>query len=177
MGLRGPRLAILFDDADTKAAARAIAHDVGEVMTEETIRATPRAQDTPPGQHLADRITQTKVRLTGRNTYTSGAETDDEKAPYVEWDTSPHWIHPKDPDGVLVFKGRGGVTVFARSVFHPGTQGHHMFAQGAAAGDRALPRIAAWHMQGIEARVQRRVRAAGSAYSMRQSTFGRWRIG
>lgn len=176
MGLRGPRLALLFDDDDTRGAARDIVRDAGRVMTEETVRATPRAKDTPPGDHLADQIVQSRVRLTGRNTYTSGAQTDVEYAPHVEYDTSPHWIRPRDPDGVLVFPGRGGVTVFARAVWHPGTQGHHMFAQGAAAADRALPRIAAWHLQQLEARVQRRVKAGASPYSMRSSSFGRFRL-
>lgn len=34
--------------------------------------------------------------------------------------TRPHWIDPKRPGGVLAFE-KDGATVFARSVWHPGS--------------------------------------------------------
>mgnify|MGYP001434200364 CR=1 FL=1 len=42
-------------------------------------------------------------------------------AAYVEFDTKPHVIKPKNPDGVLAFRV-GGKMVFAKSVNHPGTK-------------------------------------------------------
>lgn len=42
-------------------------------------------------------------------------------AAYVEFDTRPHEIKPKNPNGVLVFQVNGK-TVYARKVHHPGTR-------------------------------------------------------
>ena len=41
---------------------------------------------------------------------------------FLEQDTKPHIILPKDRDGVLVFE-KGGEIVFTKRVFHPGTKG------------------------------------------------------
>lgn len=57
--------------------------------------------------------------------------TNDPVAPYVEWDTRPHIIVPKDPEGMLVFETAQG-TVFAKLVHHPGTTGAHMMATAIA---------------------------------------------
>lgn len=49
-------------------------------------------------------------------------------AEYVELGTRPHIIRPVNKQA-LKFK-IGGKTIFAKSVNHPGTQGHHMFLKG-----------------------------------------------
>jgi hypothetical protein len=55
--------------------------------------------------------------------------TDDPVAPYVEWDTQPHLIVPKDQlTGVLRYWDTSGNIVFAQVVHHPGTKGAHMMA-------------------------------------------------
>lgn len=167
MGYRGPRLELLFDPDDAQRTAREIAKEMGQVMTDETRRIMPRDPNTPPGQHIADHIYQSPVRKRGR-LYTTGAQTDDERAVYVEYDTRPHWIHPKKPGGTLAFPGSGAKTVFAKVVYHPGTRGQHVFLRGAAHADALLPRIAAWHTQAMVARIESRMRRAGS-----RSTYGR----
>ncbi len=65
----------------------------------------------------------------GPDGYTSGAATDKDYAPFVEWDTVPHVIEPRDVRA-LHFNSRQG-EVFAARVRHPGTQGVH-FMSGAA---------------------------------------------
>lgn len=52
----------------------------------------------------------------------------DPVAPHVEWDTAPHLIVPKDPNGMLRYWDRFGNLVFAKVVHHPGTRGKHMMA-------------------------------------------------
>lgn len=49
-------------------------------------------------------------------------------AEYVELGTVPHIIRPVNAKA-LKFK-IGGVTIFAKEVHHPGTEGHHMFLKG-----------------------------------------------
>lgn len=74
--------------------------------------------------------------------------TDDPVAPHVEWPTRPHLIRPSltrapasvletgrarrpggDPAAALRFIGSNGRVVFAREVWHPGTQGQHMMRE------------------------------------------------
>jgi hypothetical protein len=68
-------------------------------------------------------------------------------APFVEWDTKPHDIRPKNGRflsfqlGGKLMRGTarkvrgvaigGGEWVFTRLVHHPGTKGQHMFERGA----------------------------------------------
>lgn len=68
--------------------------------------------------------------------------TDDEIAPYVEWDTAPHIIEPRRPGGTLSWRDREGNRHFAKRVHHPGTTGAHMFAIGAAITELELGEIA-----------------------------------
>lgn len=56
------------------------------------------------------------------------AFTDDEVAIFVEEDTRPHRIEPRNAS-VLAWMGAGGMQ-FAAGVNHPGTKGQHMFAIG-----------------------------------------------
>ena len=63
------------------------------------------------------------------NGYRSSAQTDLDYAPFVEWDTVPHIIEPRDVTA-LHFNSASGEH-FARRVHHPGTQGVH-FMSGAA---------------------------------------------
>lgn len=69
--------------------------------------------------------------------------TEDEVFPFIEWDTPPHTIRPKDPDGWLSWRDRRtGERIFAKEVRHPGTKGQHSFAIGAAKTEAELERIA-----------------------------------
>lgn len=80
--------------------------------------------------------------------------TEDPVAPHVEWPTRPHLIRPRadrraasvlatgkprrsggDPQAALAWLGPGGVTIFAREVHHPGTQGSHMMRDALAETD------------------------------------------
>lgn len=59
--------------------------------------------------------------------YIGQVKTDDPIAPFVENDTRPHIIRPKNPNGFLRFRlWPSGQLVFAKMVRHPGTTGHHM---------------------------------------------------
>jgi hypothetical protein len=70
-----------------------------------------------------------------------GAEwyTEIDYAPYVEHGTGlwgpehrKYLILPKTPGGTLHWVGADGADVFAKSVMHPGSEGHHMLAESAA---------------------------------------------
>lgn len=74
---------------------------------------------------------------------------------YVEFDTPPHKIRPRDPNGRLRFQSRDafvgkdgklyppGTWVSVEEVNHPGTQGQHMFTLGALAAEQFLPEYGA----------------------------------
>lgn len=89
---------------------------------------------------------------TGIKRFSANEMNDDPVFEFVEWSTKPHWIRPRkdrgaasvlatgkarksgrDPAASLAWMGPGGRLVFAREVFHPGTQGVHMTRDGLAA--------------------------------------------
>lgn len=77
-------------------------------------------------------------------------KSDDPVMPHIEWDTRPHVIRARKPDGWLRFPS-GPVFRFARRVFHPGTDGQHMMrdsgaemeTEWVAIAERELERMAA----------------------------------
>lgn len=70
--------------------------------------------------------------------------TEDPAGPHVEWPTRPHWITPRRPGGALRWRDQeSGDVRFAKRVWHPGTNGVHMFALGAAKTEAQLGEIAA----------------------------------
>lgn len=107
--------------------------------------------ETPVGEgahvtHLRDSYYIVGPRTTVR-TATFRVTTDVEYAPWVEWDTGIHG--PKGSKYIITGK-RGnllsfywkkkGKKVVTRYVMHPGSAGAHMFAKGADALERALPK-------------------------------------
>lgn len=59
-------------------------------------------------------------------TYSARVATDDPVAPYVEDDTRPHIIRPKNAKMLRFRLWPSGIPVYARFVRHPGTTGQHM---------------------------------------------------
>lgn len=56
-------------------------------------------------------------------------------AEFVEYDTKPHIIEPKNKEALRFNINRrmgpkGSHFIFAKRVHHPGTRGHHMFLKG-----------------------------------------------
>lgn len=149
MGLKGPRVATVFDANVGRRATRRIVDDLGKEAVARTAELTPRSEplegedDNP--RHLADSWTQARTRRAG-DVYTTGAQTRVAYAPFVEYDTRPHIIRAR-PGATLAFRGASGHTIFAASVQHPGTTGAHMALRGAVAASEALPRIARPHIE------------------------------
>lgn len=100
-----------------------------------------------PRGALRDSIHRTPVNKTASPAgpaYRGRVETEDPVGPNVEWDTAPHVIEPRDPDGVLHWRDRiTGEDRFAKRVEHPGTIGAHMFSIGAAITEHELEHVAA----------------------------------
>lgn len=77
-----------------------------------------------PGPHYADSFKSETVgspegpRMRVWNTV--------KHAVWIEAGTRPHIIRPRKVGGVLVFTTRGGDTVFAREVHHPGTRAYRI---------------------------------------------------
>jgi hypothetical protein len=134
MGYRGARLAAVFEDEPADQATRKIADDAGEFMVVAAAELTPvdtghlkSSWEKSPTQRFVDHL--------GRRGWASGAETDVDYAPFVEWGTglwgpkhSRYPIRPKDPSGWLHWVDDDGNDVFRKLVMHPGSPGHHMAA-------------------------------------------------
>jgi Bacteriophage HK97-gp10, putative tail-component len=136
-------------------ACRSMADKGGERMTTHVKQNTPVRFGT-----LRASITQklTVVYPTPRGmAYESGAETEIEYAPYVEYGTglwgprhAKYEIKPKRPDGWLRWIDPvTGDPVFAKRVMHPGSPGNHMFLIGEALTEHefeqfAEPILARW---------------------------------
>jgi hypothetical protein len=106
-------------------------------------------------------IVEPRPRLRGG--WEARVATNVEYAPHVERGTGkwgptglPYPIRSRKPGGFLRFKGRGGETVYAREVQHPGSPGQHMLAIGGAIAEHELEAIARPIMQAwIEAQERR----------------------
>lgn len=146
----------LFDVSSVERTARNIVERVGDYTHDRVVRHTPVAKP-PPGVDFDDWLDARGDRKPGElkrswrvgeveayNAVTGermkiDVYTLDPVAPDVEWDTQPHIIVPKDPDGFLRFWSQRGDIVFAKIVRHPGTKGVHMMATALA------ETAAAWH--------------------------------
>jgi len=89
-----------------------------------------RRHRTPGTLKRSWKVGEMRVSYGGR-LLTIDVLTHDPVAPHVEWNTRPHIIVPRDPNGMLVFETERG-TVWAKIVHHPGTQGVHMLATALA---------------------------------------------
>ena len=149
----------------TSRAARRIADAGTDRMAQETRRRTPI--DTNPFRHRPERPRGSARRSIrrqegllvemrgGRPRYIGDVVSHDPVTRLLEFDTPPHEIRPRDPDGYLAFQSRHGWTddsgrfhppgtwVRVRVVQHPGTKGHHMVSLGALDAERALEEYAA----------------------------------
>jgi hypothetical protein len=151
----GGKLAPWFDTGPNVRACRAMADKGGERMTAHVRQNTPVRYGT-----LRASITQkpVTVRPSPRgDAYESGAETEVEYAPYVEYGTglwgprhARYEIKPRRPDGWLRWIDPvTGDPVFAKRVMHPGSPGNHMFLIGGALTEHefeqfAEPILARW---------------------------------
>ena len=135
MGYKGARLREVFPSEPAAVAARRIAEDGGEFLVKAARGHTP--VDTGALMASWKRMaTVVGVTPAGLKTYTSGAETDVEYAPHLEWGTgkwgpkhAPYEIRPKKPGGWLHWQTPEGQDVFAKLVMHPGIKPRHMVAQ------------------------------------------------
>lgn len=140
-------IADLFRAGPIEAASRRIVERVGGDLNRRVTLHTPVASPVNPeaaAQWLSMRNFRYPGELkrswkVGEVVLVNGARrmqidvwTEDPIAPYVEWDTRPHLIVPRDPTGVLAFFDKIGNLVFARRVNHPGTRGAHMMATALA---------------------------------------------
>jgi hypothetical protein len=134
-------LADLFRPEPLDLTAYRIVERVGDDLNQRVRRHTPVATP-PPGAaaewlaarhrrpgHARDswKVGEVTVILGGER-YSIDVYTLDPVMPHIEWDTQPHLIVPKDPNGVLRYWNRVGDRVFAKVVHHPGTRGKHMMA-------------------------------------------------
>lgn len=136
-------IADLFREEPIRHCAERIRTRVGDDLRDRVRAHTPVATP-PPGAwsewlHARRRLPGTlrdswevHVHELPGERYVVDVVTQDPVAPYVEWDTEPHLIVPKEPGGVLRFWDREGALQFARSVHHPGTRGQHMMAKALA---------------------------------------------
>jgi hypothetical protein len=147
VGYRGAQLAEVFPSWPAERASRRIAEDVGDFLVEAARKHTP--VDTgalrASWQRMATRVGVTPA---GLRTFTSGAETDVEYAPHLEWGTglwgpkkAKYPIRPKKPDGWLHWVTPEGEDVFAKLVMHPGVKPRHMVAQALAEAEAGLAGI------------------------------------
>jgi hypothetical protein len=153
-------VADLCDVSAVDRCADRITGRVGEFLHERVTRHTPVAERPPGvdsrewddargGRQPGDLKRSWKVGEVTVEAEATGEHrridvyTDDPVAPHVEWDTLPHIIVPKDPDGWLRFWDSAGDIVFAQIVHHPGTRGQHMMATALAETAAAWKGIAA----------------------------------
>jgi hypothetical protein len=159
----------LFDPRPLERTEKRIVKRVGEELHTRVRRHTPVAKP-PPGAWAewlgarkrspgtlknSWRIGDVDVVIDGE-LYRVAVYTLDPVAPHVEWNTQPHLIVPKDPNGLLRYWDRSGGKVFAKVVHHPGTRGVHMMATALTEVVVAWRRIAA-----EEVRIWTREQVAG----------------
>ena len=153
----GGRLEDRIDEAAPGRCARRIADAGGDRLEANTKRLTPvdrspkRDRSRP---HLRDTIDRSRVREYPTPFGTAFAvtvATNDPIGPYVEWDTRAHDIPNAFGYGYdFGIGGRFG------GRFHPGTQGHHMFARGAAETEAQLDEVARGPLEQLRREVFRR---------------------
>jgi hypothetical protein len=99
------------------------------------------------GIHMRDEIHRTEVSFEND---TAEAEVGSNKdyGPYLEEGTglygpkhAKYLIVPHNPDGYLAWPGDDGKMHFAKSVWHPGSPGVHMFLTGGIETENAIPLI------------------------------------
>jgi hypothetical protein len=147
MGYTGARLAEVFHDWPAERGARRMAEDGGEFLVKAAARHTP--VDTGLLKASWERTALVVGTMPGGiKTYTSGAQTDVEYAPHLEWGTglwgpkaAKYPIRPKKPGGWLHWVTPEGQDVFAKLVMHPGVKPRHMVAQAIAEAEAAFPSI------------------------------------
>lgn len=130
-------------------------HDLTEDITErakrEIVKRTPRSEGpNPPGHvHLQDEIHTVRVRKWKGVRYRSAVESDKDYAPDVEYRTRPHWIPARNPNvRLLRFYGtKAGRWIAANRVWHPGTEGQHMFMRGVQATEPQVQVIGEAHLE------------------------------
>lgn len=105
--------------------------DAGVETAKSTKKYTDRSDDGLT-KSIAGRVTSS-----GARSATGVFEATAPHAIFVDGGTKPHVIRPKNGK-YLVFPGRGGETVFAREVNHPGTKPDGFFERGAEAAERVL---------------------------------------
>jgi hypothetical protein len=139
MSYEGGKLAPWFETAPNRLALRRMADRGGEALVGEVKRRTPVDEGV-----LRASVRQKPVRRTrdarARVAYESGAETEVEYGPHVEYGTglwgprrARYIIRPRRPGGWLHWVDPDtGRDVFAKEVRHPGSPGAHMFAIGCA---------------------------------------------
>jgi hypothetical protein len=144
--------ALLILAAQTDGTMKKIAEKVSEEMAEETKRRTPvdtsawREEGPRAGKpHLRDTIRPKHVqrRSSGGRFGTGwegGCYSDDDIASLVENDTRPHAI-VASPGKMLRFPDKDGTIIFRKSVYHPGTEGHHMFRIAAVVVEKRMKEI------------------------------------
>jgi hypothetical protein len=140
--------------------AREIADDGLEHFQSHVRRNTPidtnpyRDRPGRPRGSARESVKRTPVRHVNTATgpaFVGSVFSDDEVFPFIEWDTPPHTIRPKEPGGTLHWRDRSsGEHRFAKEVHHPGTKGQHPFAIGAAVTEAELDTIAEPHLAGFE---------------------------
>jgi hypothetical protein len=144
VGYDGGELRYLFEPELAQGAVHDIADKGGDFLLRRVIDNTPVSyhgialahQGFGPGRERAPGTLKRswRRRLGVRREFRRGSVamvsevyTNDPIAPFVENDTRPHVIRPKNPNGFLRFRvWPTGELVFARMVRHPGTTGQHM---------------------------------------------------
>lgn len=130
MPYRGPRLREVFA-LDTGDTPREIQREWGRRALEEVRERTPIGRPDPfEAGHVGGKLRASwRVRTYQRGgVWVSSVSTGVDYAEFVERGTSPHTIHARNARALRFMAG--GATVFARSVRHPGTEGHFMLARG-----------------------------------------------
>lgn len=135
-----------FDDIAKEL--RAMQAEADRELTELCVRSVKKAVDAGVAEAKSTRkykdrsgaLTDSidgRVTSVGNASATGVFEATAPHAVYVDEGTKPHVIRPKNGK-YLVFPGRGGSTVFAREVNHPGTKADGFFERGAVACERVL---------------------------------------
>jgi len=135
MAYVGDLIAPLFTPSLASECALEMAEAGGDALLDYAIEATPvnynpfSSPDRLPGTLKSRwRKTMPEFRVVrGSPAYEVRAENHDPIAPFVENDTRPHVIRPKNPGGALSFRlWPTGERVTVGGVKHPGTTGWHM---------------------------------------------------
>lgn len=137
MPYKGAKLANIFPDRPARETARRMADEAGRIMVERTSANTPVDTGALKDSWHQHRVTM-RLNELGQRVFSSGAYTELEYAPYVEYGTglwgpkhAKYPIRPKSPDGFLhFFWKKANREVWFKMVMHPGSRGAAMLAHG-----------------------------------------------